>query len=706
MVRKPWLVITGMLAGLLMSLPLQAGTELHTLKGSFTPVEMKSTLSLQQDERAADYIIQYKNSVTEADKSQLNQMGIRIFRYMPDDALIVRADPAMVSKVELLSTVNAVVPFKGAYKLSEGFSAFSVFSTGKYENVLVTALDESDVAQLKTQIQGLDRGAMVLNQDERYLSIRVQETLLPRIANLTGVEFVQKLEKMVPLHMVFGENEVAVAPNAAGDYTDLTGYESGTKVMNFDSIWGAGFAGEGQVVAMADTGLDTGTAATVSADFAGSIVGSGYHFGAGAKNWSDPMGHGTHVAGSVMGKGVTSGGKIRGGAYKAGFVPEAMWSPIIDNLNVPAPLSKLFDGAIKDGASVHTNSWGSPQNLGAYDSMAQKVDEFMWNHPELLIMFAAGNSGTDKNKDGVIDPGSVGTPGTAKNTLTIGASENLEAKGGIQKKVGELRPAKDNWSVEPIFSSKLSDDPNGIACFSSRGPTKDGRLKPELVAPGTNILSARSHEPGAELLWGEYSKDYVWSGGTSMATPLAAGAAAVTREVLVKQHNMKDPSSALVKATMMHTAVDLYPGQYGEGTAVQELRHRPDNNQGYGRVDMKKVAELGSATTFVDNKAGVSQGETQEVTVEVKAGQSLLVNMVYNDAPGTPSSGVNLVNNIDLMVVAPGGKAAGTQDAKNNHEILDLKNLTAGTYKVQVRGTKIPMGKGGKQPFALVYSTY
>jgi serine protease AprX len=110
-----------------------------------------------------------------------------------------------------------------------------------------------------------------------------------------------------------------------------------------------------------------------------------------------------------------------------------MWSPMLSNLMVPSQLSALFAKAYQGGARVHSNSWGAPNNLGAYDNYANQVDTYTFENQEMLVIFAAGNSGVDKDKDGRIDPGSTSSPGTAKNALTVGASENLVFAGGLQK---------------------------------------------------------------------------------------------------------------------------------------------------------------------------------------------------------------------------------------------------------------------------------
>jgi serine protease AprX len=693
---------------LLVGAMAQAGSLLHFHNGSINP-KAQAQSNLAFDHVSQDYVLQFKGMVTEADKQELQAQGMQVFRYMPDDALIVRATAQQLSSYATNGKVNAFVLYKGAMKLSSNLPSLSVFSQNKFVNVNITTFQAQDTARILASLQSMDARLKVIDQSAKSLAVQVQQTLLPTLAEMPGVEFIQELVKLEPLHMTLEDAQNDEIPTA-GDYTDITGFETGTKVMNMDAIWAQGYKGNGQVVGVADTGLDTGVAETIAGDFAGTIV-KGFAFGIGSNgNWGDPMGHGTHVAGSVLGRGTPSGGLLKGAAFEANLVPEGMWSPIINNLTVPQRLSTLFQSAYDNGARIHTNSWGAAREdlFGSYEAMAQQVDQYMWDHPDMLIIYAAGNSGVDKNRDGRIDPNSVGPPGTSKNTLTVGASENLVSVGGIQKPVKELRDAATKWGVEPIFSSKVSDNIDGVAMFSSRGPLRDGRLKPEIVAPGTNILSARSHTPTAELLWGEYNKDYVYSGGTSMATPLTAGAAAITREVLIKKYAIANPSAALVKATLLHTAKDMFPGQYGGGATQEFQTHRPNNDEGYGRVDMAQLAGLTDATHFVE--AEVAQGADHVVTAQVSANGKLLVNLVYTDAPGATAAAVALVNDLDLEVKAIGANGESDQvvslakDALNNNEIVELSGLTAGMYQISVKGTKIPMGRNGKQPFALVYT--
>ncbi len=693
-----------LVAASLSAMKAQAGTMLRLNAGTFETKRAESLLKAQTNVSASqDLIVQFKNAITEKDTRELKAIGAEIFGYLPDDALMVRASSAKIQQWRNHANVEAVLPFKPEYKISTNFDPVSIFNKEEQTAVLVKTFKATETKDIALAIKNLPQSTVHVADGKSVVAV-VPRTMVRSVAAIQGVEHVQPYVDMKPMHMTFDDQSDVAVSQGAGDYSDINGYETGTKVMKFDTAWAMGYRGRNQIVSMADTGLDNGDG-NLSPDFQGAVI-KGYIFGLFAKSWEDPMGHGTHVAGSILGRGTASSGRIHGGAYEATFIPEGMWSPMMKNLTVPSKIQDLFSKAYADGARVHSNSWGAARNFGAYDNYASSVDDFMFNNPDMLIVFAAGNSGVDKNKDGRIDSGSISSPGTAKNALTVGASENLLSTGGIQVPISKLRAAADEWSAEPIYSSYISDNINGVAMFSSRGPTLDGRTKPEIVAPGTNILSNRSHVAGSSDLWGAYNADYAYSGGTSMATPLVAGAAAVTRQVLQEKFQIASPSAALLKATMLHTAVDMYPGQYGEAGAArgQELiTRRPNSDEGYGRTDVSNVANLTNKTQFVDNKTGVGQGEQVSVTVTLTAPGSLLANLVYTDAPASPDAAVALVNDLDLTLTG-NGQTVNKNDHVNNNEVIELANLPAGTYTLTVSGAKVPQGKNGKQPYALVYT--
>src|SRR6185295_4168452 len=157
-------------------------------------------------------------------------------------------------------------------------------------------------------------------------------------------------------------------------------------------------------------------------------------------------GHGTHVAGSVLGSGALSAGlpglkgPIRGLAYQAKLVFQAVeqelkWKNPADLeengrfllAGIPNDLTELFKQAYQKGARIHSNSWGGGKP-GEYDEQCRQLDQFVWDNKDFCVLVAAGNDGTDKDGDGKINFKSVTSTATAKNCITVGACENLRTK--------------------------------------------------------------------------------------------------------------------------------------------------------------------------------------------------------------------------------------------------------------------------------------
>ncbi|MEN0058523.1 MAG: S8 family serine peptidase [Bdellovibrio sp.] len=699
--------VSFIVATLVMSVA-HAGTILRLNAGNVNTVAHRQSFAAlwSQDGQASDYIVQFKKAITEQDKRNL-QKTFSVFGYLPDDALVVRGTAAALGKyMNSHSEIQAIVKYAPHYKISSDFAAASIFNKDQGVNVLVKAFTAMESEAIAEKIAALHPQVALQVVDGKYVAAWIPRGSVAQVAALTGVEHIQPAPEVESFHYALeGDLVRKVTSLVAGDYSDLKGEESGTRVMKFDAAWAAGFTGRNQIVSMADTGLDSGSMTSLHRDFAGGVL-SGYPFGLWSKSWEDPMGHGTHVAGSVMGRGTASQGLLKGGAYEAQMVAESMWSPMLNNLSVPSKIGDLFEKAYQDGARIHTNSWGGAKTFGAYDSFAVQVDEWIAKNPDMLVLFAAGNSGVDKNKDGRIDANSMASPGTAKNVLTVGASENKVSTGGIQVPIKQLRAAQESWPAEPIYSDYVSNNENGLAMFSSRGPTADGRTKPDIVAPGTNILSVRSQIKDASPLWGAYNADYAWSGGTSMSTPLTAGAVAVARQILVEKQGVQNPSGALLKALMLHTAVDLYPGQFGEVGAArgQELlTRRPNSDEGYGRVDVSNIVNLTGATIMDDNREGVAQGAEKTYQFTLSSSGKLYANLVWTDAPGSSNAAQALVNDLDLVLTLPNGQTLSMNDHINNLESIE-RDLPAGSYTLSVKGYKIPQGANGRQAYALIYT--
>ena len=488
---------------------------------------------------------------------------------------------------------------------------------------------------------------------------------------------------------------------------------------------GLGLSGEGEIVAVCDTGLDTGDAGTIHRDFSGRVEAMlSYPIAPMFSNWiTNPQGddgsadldsgHGTHVAGSVLGDGTVSRelagvtAPIRGLAHRARLVfqaveQEMIWRNPADLqrygryllTGIPADLRNLFDDAYQRGARIHSNSWGGG-DPGAYDEQCEQLDQFVWTHKDFCVLFANGNDGTDADGDGAINAMSVTSPATAKNCISVGASENLRPN--FTSAYGDWWPR--DYPAAPYRTDPMADDAEHIVAFSSRGPTADGRIKPDVVAPGTFILSTRSTMIAANnMAWAGFapSRLYFHMGGTSMATPLAAGAVTLVREYLRRQRQIESPSAALLKAALI--------------AGASRLPHGPaaiaDNDQGFGRVNLDAVLapQPPAEARFLEQEAGLRTGEVFTLLFSVASrGVPLRVVLAYSDFPGP-----NLINNLNLILQAPDGVrfvgnqssgAALTMDVNNNVEVVQVVNPLPGEWSLQVVASNIPQGP---QPFALV----
>jgi hypothetical protein len=598
------------------------------------------------------YLVQFLGPITASDMDALATAGAQVFDYIPDFTFIVKMNNTTRATIERAGRVRWVGLYQPAYRLTSDLLA-RVLDSASAE-IVVTIFRGEELAPIITQIK--DLGGAILDQDQTEwkskLKVSISTSRLTDLAAIPGVRWIEP----APQWTLF--NSVAA------------------DIMGVREVWNThGLYGNGQTIAVCDTGLDQGSTspAFLHDDFEN---GSGVsrvtaiydRVGDGASDVNS--GHGTHVAGSVLGNGGLSGATPSTHSYPStayvGMAPEAnlVFQAVENNSTgelsgIPLDLNTLFAQAASGGAALHTNSWGSSA-AGMYTSESEDVDEYVWNHKDFTILFSAGNAGVDSNADGVIDLYSMGDPGTAKNCITVGATENNRPSGSTPTPGYDFAWGTGSWATlfpaSPISTDHVSNNPGGMAAFSSRGPTLDGRYKPDIVAPGTNIASTRSSLISGNG-WGPIDANYMFFGGTSMSTPLTAGAAAIVRQYYTDREAIT-PSAALIKATLINGATDINPGQYGTGTTREIPGARPTNVAGWGRVNIQSSIFPTSPRTLLYQDAitglNTSQLNTYFYTVTSSA-EPLRVTLAWSDYPGSPAAAGGLVNDLDLQIVGPTG---------------------------------------------------
>ena len=489
------------------------------------------------------------------------------------------------------------------------------------------------------------------------------------------------------------------------------------RLLNSGSVWRCqsglrgltpifehGLRGEGQVIGIMDTGLDVdecrfddpvvGLPALNQADGIEvnpdhrKVLAVDFHWDADwppqPSSW-DNHGHGTHVAGSaagdVNGNGTYDG--VDGMAPAAKLVIQDGGALIDDCADLPGlgcpvkPLEPVLEQAWAQGARIHTNSWGDEENFlpyGRYTERTADVDRFMWNHKDTLVFFAAGNSGPGS--------GTVISPATGKNVVAVGATLH-----------GDFQP--------PC-----------VVDFSSRGWTRDGRIKPDVLAPGTWVVSAATNR----VVPGPSCSDAM-SSGTSMAAPTAAGLAALVRQYFThgyypagfaRSGDGFEPTAALVKAVLIASAVDLST----MGCPHQPI---PSHEQGWGLIQLDTaLAFSGDDHRLLvdDHREGFAApaDEPVRLTIAVTEPGQLKVVLVWTDAPSSSLAEFNLVNDLDLMVSGPDGAfhgnvlhdgasiSGGFADRINNVEVVLLPEVERGIWTIEVAPHAVP---APEQDFAL-----
>jgi len=424
--------------------------------------------------------------------------------------------------------------------------------------------------------------------------------------------------------------------------------------------------------------------------------------------------HATHVIGILLGNGSMSAGTGGDPLQWRGVAPNATSISYERYTNV-ANQNGLYEDAITNfNVDISTNSWGTGHG-GDYDAMSQAYDAIILGNiiKPIFIIASSGNKGRNGafTADGY---GSVRVPNSAKNTIVVGS---------------------------------IGSDDNTRSNFSSMGPAADGRIKPDITAPGCEnnaFYEAEREETrvnisaGLPALWnvsfGNFDKS-IWSTipdqfyddksyldcdgtgddkgypyygmcGTSMSTPAVSGCIALMLQDFRNTHTF-EPLPSTLKAILIHTALDL--DRSGNGAITND---GPDYANGWGlvnataAVDLIREDTLENPRLFEESISVVGETDADYCSLKIPLGSELKVTIVWDDVPGVPNSALrDLENDLDLTVydptgsayhpwvldpANPGNAAGNGVDDLNNVEQVRIDNPVTGLWTIKVSASALP----------------
>jgi subtilisin family serine protease len=718
----------------------------------------QSPIQEAASESSGIYLLQLKGPLRTEWRQKLNEHGVRLTRYIPDFAFKALFDANKKETVEALPFVYRIIDYSPAHTLRRLTMALKEESGEEVKAAPVGMAPTTEEALPKTAPLGefddepfADRGAAMmagapmaakamavgmddevqeqetLAQEEETPELRRYEVKCHLRDDIKVVAEAMRRDERINRDLQEGRGRIrfsceanspvlgelakmpqvsVIAPYEEPELTnDVVRVAIGVETEG-DLTAALPWTGDGVIVGVADSGVDT-THPDLKDQLIHPVI-----FREQPSKPDDPSGHGTHVCGTIAGSGAKSGQKILGVAPGARLVVQSL----IDNRGklsgLPIDLGDLFQEAYDRGVRIHNNSWGTKAD-GLYSIDSYEVDEFVYKHPDFLVIVSAGNDGVQNDSEdpiGRISYSSLRSPATAKNSLSVGACCSSRAEGPFEGK--KWAQYSESYRLPKVSEEPVCGSLDYLAAISSRGPSDDERIKPDVVAPGTAILSTRSkmskpHAPST--VDPEY---YAYMTGTSMAAPVVAGAAAITREYFVKEHKHQ-PSAALLKAALISSAVWL-----PTDTANDERVGKPNYHQGFGRIDLRRTLPTPGDTSGlrlcfadVDRSApeALNKSDEQRATwkriISVEPGLPLLVTLTWTDRAGH-----GLQQDLDLVVIDPDGKRTvgnheltrgpwAKTDHRNNAERVCIDSPVEGDYAIHVIAYNTPFENQG---FSLV----
>ena len=446
----------------------------NALIDSAGPIDLAIPANLRAQGDAGAYVVQSRGPITESFRGQLRDARVEVVAYVPNNALLVRASAAVADRVKNWPETQAVLAWEPYFKLDPALLALAVEDKPMPSGMLNVLLFPGELESIGP---AFDRLGITIVSEERspfgpHLTVMVPVTRLVALAALPAVQDIERhFERKTANDLTRARLRVSTNTSTANNYLNL----SGANVL----------------VTVNDTGVDD-----THPDLVDRVFGVG----------QDYSGHGTHVAGIIASSGLNGpiGTNAIGSASNANFrgmAPLAnLFSQQIDNFFGPVPTdTALQEGAALTDSRINNNSWAylgqTEYNVASaiWDAAARDALPGVPGSQPLTLVFAAGNGSAIQTEQFGSFPGFVLSPGNAKNVITVGASENRR---NITNEVTIV--TSDGTTNKFAAWLGSTDSSNQVASFSVRGNVgagregSTGRFKPDVVAPGTFIVSCRS----------------------------------------------------------------------------------------------------------------------------------------------------------------------------------------------------------------------
>ena len=647
------------------------------------------------------HLVQCQGPINSGWIEEIENAGVEIVEAVSNYALFVYGSPKQVNNLAKLSFISWIGPFMPAYRINKNLEEVN----GIIKYLGVGIYPSSSVETVKASI--LQLGGKIFSEhvpgnhnqtDYANLLVESNSDIVPKIACLPTVRWLEFVSSDVTLD---GERESQIMARNINDFKPVPGYPFWLSTC--------GVSGKGVCVAICDSGIDMNANNNTGGhvDIRGrQIIFIDYTDN---RFRTDTVGHGTHLAGICLGNANTA---LKEGTAPADFLwgqgiaPEATYvnqnATMLSKLGRwPPDFGDLTKDAVDNGASIMNNSWATGSGLlygRGYTSECAYIDKLCRvpsatdPNANLIIVFSAGNNG-DKG------PCTITTPKEAKNPIVVGSSltyrPDLHDDGGIL----------DNFK--------------SLDSFSSRGPAKDGRIMPTIVAPGVKVPAAWSQTGvlrGTEwqIVPGTYN-NYVFGSGTSQSAAQVSGFCALIVEWW-RRNMHAEPSLALVKALLINTAEDMVGNpcrRDGYGKVIL-LDYIPNHDQGWGLVNLKNIFKYpNSMLTFDQINPFTVTGKVHTFNITaIHPDLPLKVTLVWTDAPGALSVSRALMNDLDLEVeeISTGSiykgnvfekgfsKVGGNFDNLNNVECVYIEK-PIGQYKVNIIASQL--NRDAKPPFEI-----